>query len=109
MLLEEENMRALLRDLEPEYEEAAAGMEQLRGCTVSSVLRLRLDAGTRRHTPSAHTTAVSALGSKGCSAPKTFDCGSEHYAWGSKHNAISTYHSYICLWSRRLQCTRAPR
>lgn len=66
MLLEEEYMRARLMDLVLVDEELAGGRERLRGCTVRSLLRFRLDAGTKRHTPSAQTTAVSALGSMGC-------------------------------------------
>ncbi|KAA6427303.1 MAG: hypothetical protein FRX49_01968 [Trebouxia sp. A1-2] len=55
--------RAELPDCEPEGR--PLGMEWLRASTVGLLPRLRLVTGTRRHTPSVHTTAVSASGSTG--------------------------------------------
>ena len=66
MLLDEEYMRAVRMDLVLISEELGGGRERVRGCTVRSLPRFRLDAGTSRHTPSAQTTAASALGSMGC-------------------------------------------
>lgn len=61
MVLEEERKGSRLKDVRPGPEDLEASMEWLPDCPPTSESGSRVDARTRRHTPSAQMTAASSL------------------------------------------------